>query len=694
MARRTAICPRPAINKPLNLASTAAVLSMLVCPLAWSAPGDLDPAFGDVGRVTDLPGLVGDVWSIEPHGNAFVLGGGGVISTDPENSLPFGFTRRIARDGSIDSTYSSAIPQDMTVYDVVVHSNGQVIGVGSGFTAVRLTASGALDATFGDGGFAHGPPDLELSTTSVLLDDSARAVIAGRSGRRLVVLRLLPNGDIDETFGDAGVFMSGDTLNAFFSRPRILRVPDGYRVMLNTSSSFEPPSRPVVSCLIVALRDDGVLETTFGASGLAALSRGASCTAFAAQPDSRLVVAGRRGGQAFAVRLLASGEPDADFNAEDATARISVTAMAGTSDGSLYLAGHGEAGVPGTLVVRLQKDGTLDRSFGADGEAWIDVPTSTGGSVARDIRALADGSIALAGSVSDNDGVSRPFVARLLGNTGRGGPGVVGVKHLLVDATSNPNQAVVTVRRTGGGAGAISVAYRTWTNPDVTMPAMEGQDYVATSGRLTWADGNSEDKEIVVPLLGDIDGNPDNDRTFEVQLSDVQGGGLGSLIATVNTGFPAAVLQIDPTDLTVSESQGTVSLNMNRGSNFEGAVAVTLTASAGTATAGSDYRFEPMTVEWADGDSSAKTITIPIIDDDGEESSESFSISITGATNGAVISTPVATITINDDDQSDNSGGGNQSGSSGGGQFGLFSMILLGFAGAFRAVRHRGSTRL
>ncbi len=680
---------------PGSFASTAAVASMLLCPLAWSAPGDLDPAFGDIGRATELPGLLGDVWSIEPHGDAFVLGGGGLApSDDPEITLSFGFTARIAQNGSIDPNFAGAIPQDLIVHDVATLSDGRVIGVGRGFTAFRLTASGALDATFGEGGFAQGPAEMDLFTgASVVLDDSGRAVIAGSSGRSLAVFRLLPNGEMDDSFGDAGVFTwSGN--RTLISRPRLLRIPDGYRVILNSFVLPSPdiPSPRSFKCRVVALRDDGGLDTTFGAAGFVDLGELSICAGLAAQPDGGLVIA-RNG--VTAIRLSASGERDASFNTEEATAGMSgITALAAASDGSLLMAGPGDTGISGSLVVRLRADGMRDASFGDVGATWVDLPSSTGVQTVYDILPLAEGDIVLAGGVPDAAGLGHPFVARLLGNSGMDGPGVVGVKRFLIDATSNPNQAVVAVRRTGGRAGAMSVAYRTWTSPDAASPAAEGQNYVATSGRLTWADQDSQEKEIVVQLLGEIDGNPENDRTFEVQLSDVQGGGLGSTIATVNTGFLAAILRIDPTDLTVDESQGTISLNLVRDTNVAGVVSATVTASADTAIADSDYRFEPTIIEWADGDASIKTVSIPIVDDDAQESSESFTVSITGATNGALIGDPSVTrITINDDDQDDNSGGGSQGGSSGGGQFGLFPMILLGFAGVFRAVQQRLSRR-
>ena len=48
-----------------------------------------------------------------------------------------GFTARIARDGSIDSTFAGAIPQESIVYDVVTQPDGSV------------TVSGAVSLHFG-----------------------------------------------------------------------------------------------------------------------------------------------------------------------------------------------------------------------------------------------------------------------------------------------------------------------------------------------------------------------------------------------------------------------------------------------------------------------------------------------------------------------------------------------------------------
>lgn len=77
--------------------------------------------------------------------------------------------------------------------------------------------------------------------------------------------------------------------------------------------------------------------------------------------------------------------------------------------------------------------------------------------------------------------------------------------------------ATITVARSSGSTGAISVAYST---ADGT--ALGGSDYVATSGTLSWADGDTANKSFVVNILGDTAYEPD--ETVALNLSVPTGG--------------------------------------------------------------------------------------------------------------------------------------------------------------------------
>lgn len=74
--------------------------------------------------------------------------------------------------------------------------------------------------------------------------------------------------------------------------------------------------------------------------------------------------------------------------------------------------------------------------------------------------------------------------------------GEIGFGGGTTTVSENAGSAQVTISRTGGGTGAVSVAYAT---ADGTARA--GTDYATASGTLTWADGDATDKIITVPIL-------------------------------------------------------------------------------------------------------------------------------------------------------------------------------------------------
>lgn len=74
----------------------------------------------------------------------------------------------------------------------------------------------------------------------------------------------------------------------------------------------------------------------------------------------------------------------------------------------------------------------------------------------------------------------------------------------------------VTVSRAGGSAGALQVQFAT-----ADGAAKAGLDYTATSGTLSWADGDMADKTITVPILNDaiVEGS----EAFVIALSNPTG---------------------------------------------------------------------------------------------------------------------------------------------------------------------------
>ena len=87
--------------------------------------------------------------------------------------------------------------------------------------------------------------------------------------------------------------------------------------------------------------------------------------------------------------------------------------------------------------------------------------------------------------------------------------------------------ATLSVTRTGGSTGAVSVNYATSAGT-----ATSGADFTAANGTLNWATGDAAAKTITVPIIDDalVEGN----ETFTVTLGSVTGGAsLGTATMTV-----------------------------------------------------------------------------------------------------------------------------------------------------------------
>lgn len=117
-----------------------------------------------------------------------------------------------------------------------------------------------------------------------------------------------------------------------------------------------------------------------------------------------------------------------------------------------------------------------------------------------------------------------------------------------------------------------------------------------------------------------------------------------TIVASSNTAFAAP-------SASVPESAGPVALTVKRNGSAAGAASVTYSTQDGTAAAGQDYTAVSGTLSWDSGDSSDRTITVPILNDavfyEGEES---FTVTLSGLTGISVGSPATATVTIVDDD--------------------------------------------
>jgi hypothetical protein len=113
----------------------------------------------------------------------------------------------------------------------------------------------------------------------------------------------------------------------------------------------------------------------------------------------------------------------------------------------------------------------------------------------------------------------------------------------------NAGSVVVTVERTDGDAGEITVEYQT-----ISGTATGGLDYTANSGNLTFADGVTS-RTISIAVLPDV--LAEGDETFSILLSNVQGGG------SMGTASSAEITITNTAPATSSDSGGFCSYQPN-----------------------------------------------------------------------------------------------------------------------------------
>ncbi len=112
---------------------------------------------------------------------------------------------------------------------------------------------------------------------------------------------------------------------------------------------------------------------------------------------------------------------------------------------------------------------------------------------------------------------------------------------------------------------------------------------------------------------------------------------------------PTPALTID--DVTVNEGDGTATFTVTHtGAAAAGPFTATYTITDVTTTVGSDYTLSPVTLNFTGALNDTEQIIVPITDDGDFESAETYTVSITGASDGTVDITDTGTGIINDND--------------------------------------------
>ncbi|RYD14877.1 MAG: hypothetical protein EOP90_11470 [Lysobacteraceae bacterium] len=237
------------------------------------------------------------------------------------------------------------------------------------FVAMRLTTTGAADATFGNDGYAsfgrEGPDGSWMveRASGVAIDRQGRVLLAGHEEtytdpderQRPLLLRLTPAGVPDATFGNGGHVVL-DMLGSW-DASALAADPGNDSVMLALNTTHMPAVVPAT--FLVRVRSTGVLDTVFGEGGLVGLQWAEGNAVHALAIDAER-------------RINAAGWVDPDGAAE------------------AYF-----------FAARVLHDGTLDASFDGNGVCQLAMPIDTNTHARASAIGLSGGRPVLAGSLYD-----------------------------------------------------------------------------------------------------------------------------------------------------------------------------------------------------------------------------------------------------------------------------------------------------
>ncbi|HET6879254.1 MAG TPA: DUF4214 domain-containing protein, partial [Pirellulales bacterium] len=378
---------------------------------SYQNDGTLDSSFGAGGIVrTEItgPGANDAASSVFVQPDGKITSGGTTVTND---SSDFALTRYLP-DGSLDPTFgiggkvTSNFGDRDSIAGIALQTDGKIIAAGSmtpdggsyRIVVARYLANGDLDPAFGVGGKVATTVGSSSSAGGVALQPDGKIVVVGTSGSDFAVVRYLPDGSLDPSFGTGG-----EVTTAFRIGPQPPPNPptqvnggavatglaieaNGTIIVSGTVSSRTLAGRSFAFTTDFALArylSNGQLDPTFGSGGeVMSHIDESGATSLVVQGDGRIIAAGWngvRGGYPtyslvntdFAMmRFLPDGSLDGSFGTGGqvtthfgATDRVNAVVL--QPDGRILAAGSGNGNV---ALARYLADGTLDTSFGDQGK--------------------------------------------------------------------------------------------------------------------------------------------------------------------------------------------------------------------------------------------------------------------------------------------------------------------------------------
>lgn len=300
-----------------------------------------------------------------------------------------------------------------------------------GQAAVAWAAAGDLDSTFGGDGITRLASDQDQYLLDVATDSVGRYVAVGSrfnaDTASILVARFTADGTLDSTFGEGGVALPVLDGDAFVSQVKI--APDDGVLVLGSLYDFEALE---ITLFVLRLSPNGTVDQSFGNQGAIRIARGNNANTgeltwigglgLAVTPTAITVadvLSDGQGDHTELRRFTSIGQPEPSFGtagiaAVDVPADVSTSTMSAVTGGYAFAATA--AGRP--AVIRTDDRGALDTTFGDAGVAAFTVgaapdPDGSAFSLGGNAEVVEDstGELLVSGTTFD----AEPYLAKLDG---------------------------------------------------------------------------------------------------------------------------------------------------------------------------------------------------------------------------------------------------------------------------------------
>lgn len=227
------------------------------------------------------------------------------------------------------------------------------------FSQIAANAGAVADRTFGTNGSTTTSIGTSAQVNSVIIQTDGKILAVGTVGtgdsQDTVLIRYNSNGSLDSGFGNNGIVITA--LSPVNEKANDLGLQSDGKIIV--AGNITTPASALVDFMVARFNQNGTLDSTFGANGIATFDQSATdiFNAVAIQPDNKIVAVG------------------------------------GTSQNSYDFA-----------AIRFNSNGTLDTSFSNGGIFILDLPHTTTSQFFRAVKLFPNGRIIIGGSLQDISG--------------------------------------------------------------------------------------------------------------------------------------------------------------------------------------------------------------------------------------------------------------------------------------------------